>query len=119
MPMGEMMNSKQLQKKIYKTTAAKKRKDNPAEHKKNHHKSQWKCNDIVIDDFDKTYDEWYIKSQHCEYCDKWYKNNKDRQLDHDHKINFRHNVRGVLCQSCNFQDVFDGYFDCLGKEYYL
>ena len=118
MPMGEIMNLKQVGKKIKYIKATKKRKANPEDHRKSHTKYQWRYGGIVLDDFDKSYNE-YTKTSHCEYCDEPFLKNKDRQMDHDHDIKYRHNARGILCIGCNFSDVFGGYFDCLGDEYYL
>ena len=71
--------------------------------------SSWKYQGIISNDWDKTY-QYYINCTHCEYCDKKFKNSKDRQLDHDHNINDDVNIRGILCRVCNTNDVFDGYF---------
>ena len=92
------------------------RDKNPKQHKRNHQKAQWKSQGIIVNDFDKAYTN-YIKCMHCEYCDRELKNNKDRQMDHDHSITIEENIRGVLCARCNLNDVFKNYFNCLEKYY--
>ena len=116
MPIGFLLNYKQLLKKIKYEKYAQWRADNPEDHKKLHTKSQWKLAGIIVDDFDKSYDE-YIKTRFCEYCEKQFVNPKDRQMDHDHLIKDRQNTRGVICISCNFADVFWDYFDYLEDCY--
>lgn len=75
-------------------------------HKK--HKSgtkySWRINGLIItsqEEFDEIYQR-YISSTQCEFCDKPYKSNYDRQMDHCHYIDDKYGwFRNVLCQSCN------------------
>ena len=64
----------------------------------------WKRQGILCFDYDLLY-SYYIKQTTCEFCDKTFTSSRDRHMDHDHSINDRFNVRGVLCCSCNVRDV--------------
>ena len=51
-----------------------------------------------------------LKTTQCEICEvkltiDRYTTSTTRCLDHDHSINDRFNIRGVLCHSCNSKDV--------------
>ena len=77
----------------------------------NHNKemiSIWKSRCIITDDWDNVYDV-YINTTNCDYCNKKFKDNKDRHLDHDHSIKDDNNIRGILCCRCNTTDVLKGY----------
>ena len=65
--------------------------------------SRWK-NDlkIVANDWNDTYDI-YLLTECCNYCNKIFKDNYDKHLDHDHSNG---EIRGVLCRSCNVKDVY-------------
>ena len=117
MPIGLLMNKKAVSKRLKVMYNKQKRKENPNDWKKTHSKSQWKLAGIILNDFNKTYDDYYIKTHFCEYCDNPFKNNQDRQMDHDHSILNRQNIRGVLCAGCNMADVFHDYFDFMGDCY--
>ncbi len=68
-------------------------------------KKNWKKRNLILDDFDKSYDE-YIKETNCWMCCKPFKHTADRCFDHDHRIKNRQNIRGILCRSCNLKDVY-------------
>ncbi len=72
--------------------------------KKLNRKSTWKRRGIVFDNFEYWYDA-YVRETDCWFCEKEFKNSKDRHLDHDHRITDRQNVRAILCRSCNTKDV--------------
>ena len=69
--------------------------------------SQWKKRGIICDDYDKVYDI-YVKETNCWWCNKEFENSYDRCLDHDHDhdINDRENIRGIICKGCNNRDVY-------------
>ena len=63
----------------------------------------WKHRGIIFENMlDIIYND-YIKQTECECCGKPFFNNKDKQLDHDHNINDRYNIRGIICQGCNLR----------------
>ena len=45
--------------------------------------------------------EYYISINECEVCNKKFKNNRDRSMDHSHITGL---FRWVLCRSCNTHD---------------
>ena len=65
--------------------------------------TRWKEQGIIFDkeeaDF---YYENYIKSTNCNWCNKEYKNSKDRHLDHHHLCG---RPRAIICHSCNRKDL--------------
>ena len=70
---------------------------------------KWKSRGILCFNFDLLYDI-FLKTTHCEFCKVEltigrYTTSTTRCLDHDHSINDRFNIRGVLCHSCNTKDV--------------
>ena len=73
--------------------------------------SKWKQYGILCFDWNLLYDI-FLKTSHCEFCkveltiDRYIKPTT-RCLDHDHSINDKFNVRGVLCHSCNIKDVLN------------
>ena len=69
---------------------------------------RWKSYGIITTDWDNVYDV-YINTTNCDYCNKKFKDSKDRQLDHDHSITDNNNIRGILCRVCNTTDVLKGY----------
>ncbi len=71
--------------------------------------ANWKYHGIISNDWNKTY-EYYINCHNCEWCDKPFKNYKNRHLDHDHNINDDVNIRGVLCISCNTRDYLGKFY---------
>ena len=66
--------------------------------------SVWKSKGIIFHDYNWLYNV-YICRHNCGYCDKEFKNDLDRHLDHDHDIDDYNNVRGIICRSCNVKDV--------------
>jgi len=68
------------------------------------HKSQkighWKYQGMILQknqDWESIY--YYVVSlDNCEECNKYFKNTRDRHLDHDHQTGF---IRNVVCCSCN------------------
>ena len=69
-----------------------------------HTKSNWKRQGLILsckEEFDEIYNR-YINSTNCEKCNKKYKSNRDRQMDHSHTIHDKYGYfRNILCQSCN------------------
>ena len=70
--------------------------------------AQWRDIGIITNDWDNVYDV-YINTTNCDYCNKKFKDNLDRHLDHDHSITDDNNIRGILCRVCNTSDVLKGY----------
>ena len=68
--------------------------------KKNRRINEWKYRGIIDADLGAVYD-YYIKQTHCMVCNKKYKTNKDRHLDHDHEITDDDNIRYICCHKCN------------------
>ena len=66
----------------------------------------WKHIGVKCFDWDLLH-ELYINTTHCEYCNILLKGNgRDcKCLDHDHSINDKFNIRGLLCKKCNNNDV--------------
>tara|TARA_R110002126_G_C10066727_1_gene462224 strand:- start:38 stop:439 length:402 start_codon:yes stop_codon:yes gene_type:complete len=70
---------------------------------------RWISRGILCFDFDLLYDI-FLKTTHCEYCNVELTTGLPRTLttkclDHNHSINDRFNVRAVLCNWCNINDV--------------
>ena len=74
--------------------------------KKSNRISKWKHQGILCFDYNLLYDI-FLSTNKCEFCNcELDKCNKSRKcLDHDHNINDKFNVRGVLCNACNLKDV--------------
>ena len=66
--------------------------------------ASWKHHGIIQDDWDNIYDI-YMNTTKCDYCLKDFKSTLDRNLDHNHNITDRNNIRGILCRVCNTSDV--------------
>ena len=76
-------------------------------YKKSKRISDWKQYGILCFDYNLLYDI-FLSTIRCEFCDCELTDglsSNSRCLDHDHSINDRFNVRGVLCRSCNIKDV--------------
>ena len=65
----------------------------------------WKSGGIIIDDFKHYYDTVYFPATHCEICNVEFcieaRKSTSKNLDHDHKITDRPNVRNIVCSACN------------------
>ena len=74
--------------------------------KKSRRITKWKYQGVLCFDWDLLHD-LYNKTTHCEYCncELYGVGNNKKCLDHDHSINDKFNVRGVICQICNLKDV--------------
>tara|TARA_R110001632_G_scaffold228006_1_gene362923 strand:- start:369 stop:809 length:441 start_codon:yes stop_codon:yes gene_type:complete len=75
--------------------------------RKSHRISEWKYKGIIIENYSDYYDNIYMKCLKCEICKcdlceeghKW----NSRNLDHDHKINNKPNIRNIVCRTCNLK----------------
>jgi len=85
------------------------REKNPIVYIKSRTITNWKRQGIISDDWDKTYD-YYLNCQYCEWCDEPFDKSANKCLDHDHDINSRVNIRGVLCRGCNFKDYLGDFY---------
>ena len=67
-------------------------------------KYNWKRYGLIWtsqEEFEELY-ERVINSTHCELCNKPYKSNRDREMDHIHYIDDKYGwFRNVVCKSCN------------------
>jgi hypothetical protein len=66
---------------------------------KRQRKYQWKQQGMKFteEEFEYIYNE-YIIATNCDLCDKSFKSNLDRQLDHCHKTG---EIRNIVCRICN------------------
>ncbi len=62
----------------------------------------WKCWGIISNDWDLLHSR-YLNTSQCDFCKKEI-DSKNKCVDHNHDINNKDNVRGILCRSCNSQD---------------
>ena len=73
-------------------------------HHKKYTKGHWRANGLIINSKEE-FEEIYLRvinSTHCELCNKPYKSNKDRHMDHIHYIDNKWGwFRNVICTSCN------------------
>jgi len=60
----------------------------------------WKHRGVIYDDFDDLY-AVYMNTMKCQYCNKEFKNSRQRCLDHDHNTGL---FRSILCYGCNVRD---------------
>ena len=74
---------------------------------KSHRISQWKKRGILFFDYDLLHDI-YTETTTCDYCKCQLDTSPATKkcLDHDHSIIDYDNVRGILCNKCNLNDVF-------------
>jgi hypothetical protein len=81
-----------------------KQKDNDDRLKYNSSKpkciSNWKNKGMRSADWNSTYDLW-LNCKNCEICDVEFLDNRQKRLDHLHNTELIHNIRWVLCSSCN------------------
>ena len=68
----------------------------------------WKYQGIKSADWNITYNLW-LNCKNCEICDIPFLNHNQKRLDHDHNIDHIHNIRWVLCCSCNNQPELKNY----------
>lgn len=75
----------------------------PKKHKSDT-KAKWRYRGLILtnqEEFDEIY-ERYMASTNCELCNKPYKSNRDRHMDHIHYIDNKWGwFRNVICNSCN------------------
>ncbi len=77
-------------------------------------KYNWKKLGIKIEDYNYWYNR-YINSTNCELCNSVYKNNRDRQLDHNHENGL---PRNIICIKCNRRRIDNKqYKSKLGLRY--
>ena len=60
----------------------------------------WKRQGIKSADWNTTYNLW-LNCKNCEICDYKFLDNSEKRLDHLHNTELIHNIRWVLCNSCN------------------
>jgi len=69
-------------------------------------KAKWKTRGLIWTS-EEEFEEIYLRvinSTHCELCDKPYKSNNDRHMDHIHYIDDKFGwFRNVLCNRCNIR----------------
>ena len=75
---------------------------------KKHKISKWKIQGMKSADWNSTYNLW-LNCRNCEICDIPFLNHNEKRLDHDHNIDHIHNIRWVLCCSCNNQPELKNY----------
>lgn len=101
-------------KKTYDDNATDERKQNDINKQQNINSSKsscinrWKRQGIRSADWNSTYD-LYINCKNCELCDALFLDNRQKRLDHDHNIDHIHNIRWVLCSTCNNQAELKNY----------
>jgi len=92
-----------------------KNKEKLKEHKKKYNQTEkgkknsiidnWKnCSKIKFDDRSEAeyYYNSYINTHRCNWCDKMFKDSKDRNLDHCHTCGL---PRAIICRDCNLKDL--------------
>lgn len=72
--------------------------------------SNWKSGGILCFDWELMH-HYFINQTTCEFCNveltsDRFNTSTTKCLDHDHNINDRFNIRGVLCNKCNRKDVY-------------
>ena len=82
---------------------------NSKHNKKSKTISQWRYRGILCFDYNLLYDI-FLSTTRCEFCKVElttgrYNTSTTKCLDHDHNINDKFNIRGILCVSCNTRDV--------------
>lgn len=60
----------------------------------------WKRNGLIADDYEALYD-LRENAEKCDVCDKVFKPDEKRCMDHDHETG---KFRQILCYSCNCRD---------------
>ena len=72
---------------------------------RSHRITDWKRSGIIIYDYKHYYDTIYILATHCDKCHIEFATESftstSKNLDHDHKITDRPNVRNIVCKACN------------------
>ena len=67
--------------------------------------ANWKRKGIIVDDYKHYYDTVYFPATHCQTChvefSKESLTSTSKNLDHDHSIEDRLNIIGVVCHTCN------------------
>tara|TARA_R110000803_G_C11808957_1_gene300399 strand:- start:18 stop:575 length:558 start_codon:yes stop_codon:yes gene_type:complete len=65
----------------------------------------WKSRCVIYENFDELYDT-YMNTMNCSYCNKEFKNSRNRHLDHCHKTG---EFRAIVCRCCNTHDSYLKY----------
>ena len=70
--------------------------------------SDWIRQGIICSNFSSLHDI-YISTTHCHFCKCLLNQSGSSRkcVDHDHDIHDKSNVRGILCNSCNINDVLN------------
>ena len=96
----KMPMTKEERKETSRIRVAEWRKNNPKRTNEAKKKYSWKKQGIIDGDYDALY-EYLLNEKNCMICLKEYKNNSDKQVDHDHSITDDENIRYICCLRCN------------------
>jgi len=75
---------------------------------------EWKKQGLIYDDYNELY-EVYIKTMQCQHCNREFKNNSDRCMDHVHDTG---KFRKIVCRLCNTHDSYIKYPNGYDKQQY-
>jgi len=62
--------------------------------------ASWKQRGMIHNDWDFMY-SIFMWWNTCDICNKVFTNSRDKQLEHNHFIKDRENIRGIVCNRCN------------------